>query len=300
MLAFPGSSAKDFSLNILAADKLHRSSSCSCSSYQAAEAQQEETNESESSENSKQPTRPYRFITINSKPEQLPHVRHPICFPDITLQMMRQPEEVMQEIKQTGWTREVTFKTTPNVTKVCTDKRDPPVPSLATPRTPGFATDWELELVSGTIIETGEQAVHAVCTLTCRSLPETQLPCWAGAALPAWPQLEIKAFLTDVYGMEVERVATINYLGRKFTVRRHKRNAGFITMRADDWKKAYVTFARPGHLPPAPAPAAPATTQRMLATIRKYKLGPKAKFLRHRLAAATAPAALEGPMQLEA
>ncbi|KAJ9517254.1 hypothetical protein QJQ45_009134 [Haematococcus lacustris] len=200
----------------------------SCNSHQAAEAQQEETNESESSENSRQPTRPYRFITINSKPEQLPQVRHPICFPDITLQMMRQPEEVMQEIKQTGWTREVTFKTTPNVTK-----------------------------------------------------------------------LEIKAFLTDVYGMEVERVATINYLGRKFTVRRQKRNAGFITMRADDWKKAYVTFARPGHLPPAPAPAAPATPQRMLATIRKYKLGPKAKFLRHRLAAATAPAALEGPVQLE-
>ncbi|GFH24138.1 hypothetical protein HaLaN_21872 [Haematococcus lacustris] len=78
-----------------------------------------------------------------------------------------------------------------------------------------------------------------------------------------------------------------------------QRNAGFITMRADDWKKAYVTFARPGHLPPAPAPAAPATPQRMLATIRKYKLGPKTKFLRHRLAAVTAPAALEAPMQLE-
>lgn len=35
-------------------------------------------------------------------------------------------------------------------------------------------------------------------------------------------QLEIKAYLEAVYGMPVERVSTINYLGRKYQVPVHK------------------------------------------------------------------------------
>jgi hypothetical protein len=35
-------------------------------------------------------------------------------------------------------------------------------------------------------------------------------------------QLEIKAYLESVYGLKVERVNTINYLGRKYLVPSHK------------------------------------------------------------------------------
>lgn len=56
-------------------------------------------------------------IERQSRPKA-PFVRDPIFFPDITLQMMRLPDRVLDEIRRTGWTREVAFKTTPNVTKV--------------------------------------------------------------------------------------------------------------------------------------------------------------------------------------
>ena len=47
-----------------------------------------------------------------------PFYRPPIYFPDIRLQMLKLTDEQRQQIKVTGWTREVAFKTTPNVTKL--------------------------------------------------------------------------------------------------------------------------------------------------------------------------------------
>ena len=44
--------------------------------------------------------------------------RIPICFPNITLQLMKLADDEMKQIKETGWLREVAFKTTPDVTKV--------------------------------------------------------------------------------------------------------------------------------------------------------------------------------------
>ncbi|KAG2490481.1 hypothetical protein HYH03_011110 [Edaphochlamys debaryana] len=101
-----------------------------------------------------------------------PERRIPICFPNMTLQMLKLPEDQLKFLRRTGWLREVAFRTTPDVTK-----------------------------------------------------------------------LEIAAFLESVYGMTVERVSTINYLGRKrLTIaRRGKR----LWWREDDWKKAYVIFRPP-------------------------------------------------------
>ena len=106
-----------------------------------------------------------------------PYYRPPIYFPDVTLQMMKPSNEQLNEIKATGWTREVAFKTTPNVTKP-----------------------------------------------------------------------EIKAILETMYGMEVERVNTINYLGRKHVTFPAKTSGKFPKRhlwREDDWKKAYVIFKPP-------------------------------------------------------
>lgn len=47
-----------------------------------------------------------------------PFYRPPIYFPDIRLQMLKLTDEQRQQIKETGWTREVAFKTTPNMTKL--------------------------------------------------------------------------------------------------------------------------------------------------------------------------------------
>lgn len=57
------------------------------------------------------------------------------------------------------------------------------------------------------------------------------------------PQLEIAAFLQSVYGMNVERVSTINYLGRRRLA--ISRNGKRLWWREDDWKKAYVIFRPP-------------------------------------------------------
>lgn len=59
-------------------------------------------------------------IFVSQQRSQRPKVRHPIFFPDITLQMIRITPEQLEQIRATGWTREAVFKTTPNVTKVCT------------------------------------------------------------------------------------------------------------------------------------------------------------------------------------
>jgi len=59
----------------------------------------------------------------------------------------------------------------------------------------------------------------------------------AGAQLPS-VQIDIKALLTRIYGLDVEKVRTLNVEGKK------KRTKGGHYRRAD-WKKAYVTLKDP-------------------------------------------------------
>jgi len=51
-------------------------------------------------------------------------------------------------------------------------------------------------------------------------------------------QIDIKALLTRIYGLDVEKVRTLNVEGKK------KRTKGGHYRRAD-WKKAYVTLKDP-------------------------------------------------------
>jgi len=60
---------------------------------------------------------------------------------------------------------------------------------------------------------------------------------------PRHVQVEIKNFVESVYGMEVERVNTINYMGKKKRRLTPKGHPYFI--RLSDWKKAYVVFTPP-------------------------------------------------------
>lgn len=122
--------------------------------------------------------RPVKFVSMEKRRiPRYPYYRPPIYFPDVALQMMKPSDAVLNEIKATGWTREVAFKTTPNVTKP-----------------------------------------------------------------------EIKAVLETMYGMEVERVNTINYLGKKHVTFPAASSTKFPKRqmwREDDYKKAYVIFKRP-------------------------------------------------------
>jgi large subunit ribosomal protein L23 len=51
-------------------------------------------------------------------------------------------------------------------------------------------------------------------------------------------QLDIKALLTRVYGLDVEKVRTLNVEGKK-------KRTKFGFYRKPDWKKAYVTLRPP-------------------------------------------------------
>ncbi|GLI59286.1 hypothetical protein VaNZ11_001139 [Volvox africanus] len=126
------------------------------------------------------PLPPLRFVSHEQRTvRQMPPRRIPICFPNITLQMLKLRDKQLAQLRETGWLREVAFRTAPEVTK-----------------------------------------------------------------------LEIAAFLEAVYGMSVERVHTINYLGRaRLDAPPGKNKRHFY--RDDDWKKAYVVFRPPpgmGHL----------------------------------------------------
>jgi hypothetical protein len=55
--------------------------------------------------------------------------------------------------------------------------------------------------------------------------------------------MEIKAFLEAVHGMEVERVSTINYQGKR--KRRIDSQGKPHWVRLSDWKKTYVLFKAP-------------------------------------------------------
>jgi len=52
-----------------------------------------------------------------------PFRRHPIFFPDVPLQILKTlSEEEFKQLKETGWLREVAFKTAPHVTKVACEQ----------------------------------------------------------------------------------------------------------------------------------------------------------------------------------
>eukprot|EP00967_Tisochrysis_lutea_P021003 scaffold23854_cov19-Tisochrysis_lutea.AAC.1 len=53
-----------------------------------------------------------------------PFQRHPIYFPDVPLQILKKlSDQEFKQLKETGWLREVAFKTAPHVTKVSTSSR---------------------------------------------------------------------------------------------------------------------------------------------------------------------------------
>lgn len=51
-------------------------------------------------------------------------------------------------------------------------------------------------------------------------------------------QLDIKALLSNVYGLQVEKVRTLNVEGKK-------KRTKYGYHRKPDWKKAYVTLKEP-------------------------------------------------------
>lgn len=63
-----------------------------------------------------------RFLS-QQQPRHAPARRICISFPNITLQLLKLTPEQVEQVRQTGWLREVAFKTTPNVTKVCERRR---------------------------------------------------------------------------------------------------------------------------------------------------------------------------------
>lgn len=123
--------------------------------------------------------------------------RLPTFFPNISLKMLPLTAEQLEQVKTSGWLREVVFRTTPNVNKV-----------------------------------------------------------------------EIRRFLEDVYNLRVERVSTINYMGKKrvqstldeqrrmerarkygtlddLRKEQYKRRQTNIVVRDPDWKKVYVILRPP-------------------------------------------------------
>ncbi len=70
------------------------------------------------------PLPPLRFVSSEKLTvRQLSPRRIPICFPNITLQMMKLRDKQLAQLRETGWLREVAFKTTPDVTKARTGHR---------------------------------------------------------------------------------------------------------------------------------------------------------------------------------
>lgn len=84
-------------------------------------------------------------------------------------------------------------------------------------------------------------------------------------------QMEIRAFLESVHGMQVERVSTINYQGKK---KRHRDKKGrpFYT-RTPDWKKAYVIFKAPPDVQRQWEEQAAAGAAARDAALRKFRRG---------------------------
>lgn len=56
--------------------------------------------------------------------------------------------------------------------------------------------------------------------------------------IPSLGKLDIKALLSNVYGLQVEKVRTLNVEGKK-------KRTKYGYHRKPDWKKAYVTLKNP-------------------------------------------------------
>jgi hypothetical protein len=162
--------------------------------------------------------------------------RLPTFFPNFPLRMMPLSEAQAAQVRETGWVREAAFRTEPHVNKVrvgnhrspCADTRPPPTRrrALATQRAPPPAPPPHTHTHTHT---------------------HTNTP------LNRQQQIEIKRFLETVYGARVERVATLNYEGKKKR-RLDPRTGRPRWVRLPDWKKAYVVF-RGAEAPPPPAGA---------------------------------------------
>lgn len=61
--------------------------------------------------------------------------------------------------------------------------------------------------------------------------------------IPSASKIEIKRVLESLYGLEVEKVQTLNMQGKK-------KHRGGIVLSKPDYKKAYVTLKHPLTLPP--------------------------------------------------
>jgi len=59
-----------------------------------------------------------KFVSSLKHRQSSTFTRLPISFPDIQLTLQRLSDAQVTQIKETGWLREVVFRTTPNVTKI--------------------------------------------------------------------------------------------------------------------------------------------------------------------------------------
>jgi hypothetical protein len=143
----------------------------------------------------------------------------PTWFPNIRLQMMALSQEQRTSLLETGWLREVAFKTEPRVNKVGHSGGCRGAGSLA-----GWSTRqhtlWCTRPAAAAAARAGQDASrrhtcrrhNARCAATsCHVPPHLSTPTTRVPLLLTTPQVEIKAFLEAVYGMQVERVNTINY-----------------------------------------------------------------------------------------
>ena len=185
--------------------------------------------------------------------------RLPTYFVNFPLRLLPLSEKQQKIYEATGHLSEVAFKTTPKAGKVSvptTNQQEPirlvdvikPLspenrPEHTLSSTISFAkasqADRELYLLDGLLHKDRRgPALHAhACAVTLDSVSPT-----------AVLQLEIRQYLERVYGLDVAKVRTLNYEGKK-----KQGKYGFY--RRSDYKKAYVTL-RP---PAAAAAAAPAS-----------------------------------------
>jgi ribosomal protein L23 len=156
--------------------------------------------------------------------------RLPTFFPNFPLRMMPVSEAQAAQIRETGWVREAAFRTEPHVNKV----RERRVFSLICVRLSSSRRDTT---------PPPHQQPPPPLTPTTPTTQHTQPP-QPSTLQKTTPQVEIKRFLETVYGARVERVATLNYEGKK--KRRLDPKTGRPKwVRLPDWKKAYVTFRAP-------------------------------------------------------
>lgn len=91
----------------------------------------------------------------------------------------------------------------------------------------------------------GRRVVHLANLLLNLVMPSSRenIKEVAFKTIPSASKIEIKRVLESLYGLEVEKVQTLNMQGKK------KRRGGIVFAKPD-YKKAYVTLKHPVTLPP--------------------------------------------------